>query len=84
VLFVGLRLPRELAERRERERGDRGPGGAAAFYDLVHAHAVYDLELDTSVLSPEECALQIKNALGNPSRMQAFRRLRTTPQRGSA
>ena len=25
VLFVGLRLPRELAERRERERGDRGP-----------------------------------------------------------
>ncbi|MBV9282044.1 MAG: hypothetical protein JOZ41_18345, partial [Chloroflexi bacterium] len=65
TLFVGLRLPREVAERRERERGDRGPGGALAFYDLVHAHASYDLELDTAALSPMECALRIKQALEN-------------------
>jgi chloramphenicol 3-O phosphotransferase len=78
VLFVGLRLPREVAERRERARGDRGPGGASAFYDLVHAHAVYDLELDTSTLSPEECALRIKEALQEPARMHAFRTLRAT------
>jgi chloramphenicol 3-O phosphotransferase len=76
VLLVGLRLPREVAERRERERGDRGPGGAAAFYDLVHAHAIYDLELDTSILSPEECALRIKAALQAPGRMEAMQRLR--------
>jgi chloramphenicol 3-O phosphotransferase len=78
VLFVGLRLPREVAERRERERGDRGPGGAAAFYDLVHVHAVYDLELDTSRLSPEECALRIKESLVNPPATGALRRLRST------
>jgi chloramphenicol 3-O phosphotransferase len=77
VLFVALHVPRNVAERRERERGDRGPGGAAAFYDLVHAHAIYDLELDTSVLSPQECALQIKQALHTGYSRQAFRQLRT-------
>lgn len=76
VLFVGLRLPLDVAEQRERDRGDRGPGGAAAFYDLVHAHAIYDLELDTSALSPEECALQIKKALENGELGGGFRRLR--------
>jgi chloramphenicol 3-O phosphotransferase len=75
VLFVGLRLPREVAERRERERGDRGPGGAAAFYDLVHAHGVYDLELDTAAASPMECALRIKQALQDGHPRRAFREL---------
>ena len=75
VLFVGLRLPREVAERRERERGDRGPGGASAFYDLVHAHGVYDLELDTAAASPMECAVQIKKALQDGHPRRAFRRL---------
>ena len=76
VLFVGLYLPLEVAEQRERERGDRGPGGAAAFYDLVHTHAVYDLELDTSRLSPEQCAAHIKEVLHNNQPRHAFHRLR--------
>ena len=75
VLFVGLRLPLAEAERRERARGDRGPGGAAAWYDLVHAHARYDLELDTSRLSPLACAHQIKTALENGHPRHAFRQL---------
>ena len=75
VLFVGLRLPLEVAVRRERERGDRGPGGAAAFYDLVHAHGVYDLELDTATASPMECALRIKQALQDGHPRRAFREL---------
>jgi chloramphenicol 3-O phosphotransferase len=78
VLFVGLRLPRELAERRERERGDRGPGGAAAFYDLVHTHGVYDLELNTAAASPMECAQRIKEALANDYPRVAFRQLAAT------
>jgi chloramphenicol 3-O phosphotransferase len=76
VLFVGLHVPREVAEQRERERGDRGPGGAAAFYDLVHAHGIYDLELETSILSPQECALRIREAVLSGSPHEAFRRLR--------
>ncbi len=63
VLFVGVRCPLEVAIRREQERGNRGPGGAVAFYDLVHAHGLYDLEVDTSRFSAIECAQQIKQAL---------------------
>jgi chloramphenicol 3-O phosphotransferase len=77
VLFVGLRLPRDVAVRRERERGDRGPGGAAAWYDLVHAHGVYDLELDTATASPMECARRIKQALEDGHPRRAFRELAT-------
>ena len=78
ALFVGLRLPLEVAERRERERGDRGPGGAAAFCDLVHAHGVYDLELDTSRLDPPACARLVKTALEGGRHPTAFRRLADT------
>ena len=74
VLFVGLRVPLEVAERRERERGNHGPGGAAAFYDLVHAHGVYDLELDTAA-DPMGCALRIKSALHDGRPRRAFREL---------
>jgi chloramphenicol 3-O phosphotransferase len=63
VLFVGLRLPLEVAEQRELARGDRGPGGARLFYDRVHAHGLYDLELDTATLTPDECAQRIAQAL---------------------
>ena len=73
VLFVSLRLPREVAERRE--RGDRGPGGARAFYDLVYSHHTHDLELDTSTASPAECALQIKQALEHGHPRDALQRL---------
>jgi chloramphenicol 3-O phosphotransferase len=75
VLFVGLHLPLAEAERREVERGDRGPGGAAAWYDLVHAHGTYDLELDTSSATPLACARAIKLALENGQPRTAFRRL---------
>ena len=75
VLFVGLRLPLAEAESRERQRGDRGPGGAAAWSELVHAHGIYDLELDTSVASPMECAQKIKMALETGHPRRAFHQL---------
>lgn len=75
VLFVGLRLPLEVAEQREQDRGDRGPGGARLFFDRVHAHGIYDLELDTSVTSPDECAQSIKNVLASGQRGTAFQNL---------
>lgn len=63
VHFVGLHLPLDVAEQRERQRGDRGPGGAAAWHHLVHAHGLYDLELDTSAATAMECAQAIRQAL---------------------
>jgi chloramphenicol 3-O phosphotransferase len=78
VLFVGLQLPRDVAERRERERSDRGPGGAAAFYDLIHVHGTYDLLLDTATNSPMACAERIKEALRGGQPRRAFAELART------
>ena len=61
---VGLFAPLEVIERRERARGDRTLGLARWQYDKVHAGMAYDLELDTSVASPEALAGLIKEAFG--------------------
>jgi chloramphenicol 3-O phosphotransferase len=75
VLFVGLHVPREVAERRERARGDRELGTAGAHYERVHAHGLYDLEFDTSMVSPLECAQQIKRAVADGHPRTAFGQL---------
>ena len=59
---VGLFAPLEVIERRERARGDRTLGLARWQYDKVHSNMAYDLELDTSVASPEALAGLIKEA----------------------
>jgi chloramphenicol 3-O phosphotransferase len=79
VLFVGVRCPLEVAERREIARGDRAIGGARTFNDHVHAHGVYDLEVDTSLASPEECALAIKEAIDRGHPRRAFLELARIP-----
>ena len=56
TLFVGVRCPVDVAVKREHQRGDRAAGGAAAFDPLVHNPGIYDLEVDTSLQSPDECA----------------------------
>jgi chloramphenicol 3-O phosphotransferase len=75
VLFVGVRCPVEVAEQRERDRGDRMPGLATAHIDLVHAHGIYDLDVDTSVLTAMECAEKIRERLLNGPPPNAFRQL---------
>jgi len=76
VFFVGVRCPLEELERRERERGDRKQGLARWQFDRVHAHGIYDVEVDTSLCSPMECALQIKDALKDIHSAKAFSRLK--------
>lgn len=60
VYFIGVRCPLDVLEQREKSRRNRTLGQAKAQFPLVHAHAIYDLEVDTSLFSPEECAAQIK------------------------
>ncbi|MET9530691.1 AAA family ATPase [Streptomyces sp. NPDC006649] len=79
VLLVGIRCPLPELERRERERGDRTPGLAAMQYAQVHAHGLYDIECDTSVLSPLECAERIRDLLPVRPHPTAFRQLRDSP-----
>jgi chloramphenicol 3-O phosphotransferase len=64
VLWVGVHCPLEVLEARERARSDRPVGQARGQAHLVHSWTSYDLELDTSRLSPAECAQQILAALG--------------------
>ena len=61
---VGLFAPLEVIERREKARGDRTLGLARWQYDKVHGGMAYDLELDTSLASPEALAGLIKEAFG--------------------
>lgn len=71
VLFVGVHCPIDvLSARREATSGqvrDDVDDGVRSSVHLgvkaVHAHGDYDLEVDTSVLSPEECAERIRKRL---------------------
>ena len=71
--LVGVRCELEVVVERERMRGDRTLGEAAAQYDLVHRHGRYDLEVDTAAMSSEECANRIRAHLtsGEPPRALA-------------
>jgi chloramphenicol 3-O phosphotransferase len=80
VLFVGVKCPFEIADQREQERGDRSLGLVKAHYDLVHAHGIYDLEVDTSILTSLECANQIKNRLQNGPGPEALQKLQKNLQ----
>lgn len=63
VLFVGVRCSLEEIERREHERGDRHVGHAKGHYHLTHAlvdaYGSYDLDIDSTDLTPLECAKMI-------------------------
>lgn len=73
VLFVGVRCPIEtIMERRDASPEDHYakssaenpiPAPVQRWQSAVHADKVYDFEVDTSVLSPTECATVIRKRL---------------------
>lgn len=79
VLVVGVRCPIDEIVRR---RAAAAPGtyavdaGAAARWDAaVHDPGIYDLEVDTSALSPEEAAVAILDRLRDGGATTAIDRL---------
>lgn len=74
--LVGVRCPLEIVEEREHKRKDRTLGQARLQYDLVHRHGIYDIEVDTSELSPIECAQKIREEIQRQAKPQALRRLK--------
>jgi chloramphenicol 3-O phosphotransferase len=60
VFYVGIFAPLEIIEKRERSRADRLIGLARWQYNRVHQNKIYDLKIDTSELSPLDCANLIK------------------------
>jgi chloramphenicol 3-O phosphotransferase len=60
LCLVGVFAPLDVLEAREIRRADRLPGLARWQFDRVHKNIAYDLEIDTSALTPLECARRIK------------------------
>ena len=74
VLFVGVRCPIDEIMRRRNEAGPEGgyvvgtpgdpvPPPVRLWQEEVHKPGIYDLEVDTSLLSPQECAEEIRRRL---------------------
>ena len=81
VLLVGVRCPIEVITERRRATGwDTGSAadlpvpGAVRWQSEVHKPGIYDLEIDTSLLSPEECARAIRRHLEDGPAPSAIQR----------
>ncbi len=85
VLLVGVRCPLEVIMERRRASfaghyhvgslDDPIPEPVRRWQSEVHQPGIYDLEVDTSLLSPEECAARIKVCLDAAPQPTAFERL---------
>lgn len=77
VVLVGVRCPPEVLTRREAARGDRTIGQAVAQLPQVHVHGRYGVDVDTSVLSPQQAAGCVLDHLGRDCRGRARQEWRT-------
>jgi chloramphenicol 3-O phosphotransferase len=64
--LIGLQCPLEILEAREKARKNRTLGQARAQFEIIHKYCSYDLEVDTSIDSPEVCAEKIIERLKSP------------------
>jgi chloramphenicol 3-O phosphotransferase len=83
VLFVGVRCPIEVVMERRRAaetyvsaaEGEAVPEPVLRWQEQVHGGWEYDLELDTSQLSPQQCAAVIAGRLASGLAASALARL---------
>jgi chloramphenicol 3-O phosphotransferase len=88
TLFVGVRCPIDVVMQRRSEAqadgrgrylaagpGDTIPPPVLRWQAEVHRGLTYDLEVDTSLMTPEQCAEAIRQALEHPPSPSAFERL---------
>ena len=91
VLFVGVRCPIEVILERRRSTGyfagqagdSQTPDPVLLWQREVHIPGIYDLEVDTSLLNPQQCAEAISRRLAGGPPASAFRTLAATPARSS-
>jgi chloramphenicol 3-O phosphotransferase len=75
--LVGINCPLSVLEQRERARKNRTLGQAKLQVPVVHKNLVYDMELDTSINSTEECARKVIARLNEPP--VALQKMRKDP-----
>lgn len=77
VMFVGVRCPLDVIMARRNADPVGYVGGAGVpepvqrWQDAVHVPDIYDLEVDTAVMTPEACAEAIEHALA-AAQLRAF------------
>jgi chloramphenicol 3-O phosphotransferase len=74
--LIGIRCPLEVLEQREKDRRDRTLGQARLQFERVHAHEMYDLEVDTSVESVAITAKRIRDFMESGVEPTAFNKLK--------
>jgi len=86
VLLVGVRCPTEeiIKRRNQADRGDSYavgtdddpvPPSVILWQEEVHKPGIYDLEVDTSLLGPQDCAEEIRQRLAEGPPGTAFQQL---------
>jgi chloramphenicol 3-O phosphotransferase len=82
VVFVGVRCPIEVVMERRRatwgaaDADDSSlPAAVRLWQEAVHTPGIYDLEVDTSVLTAEACCEAIRQHLSDGPPPSAFQRL---------
>lgn len=78
ALLVGVRCPLDVIMQRRGDSDGPVPEPVLRWQHEVHVPGIYDLEVDTSVLSPAECADAIRRRVENGPPPNAFPRLRST------
>lgn len=73
LFFVAIKPPQHIAESWEKKRGDRKPGLARGLYESVYGDRVFDLEIDSSKMSPRESAQAILDYVRDHPQPKAFK-----------
>ncbi|HEY9121544.1 MAG TPA: AAA family ATPase [Brevefilum sp.] len=81
--LIGVKCELAVLEKREQERKDRTWGQARLQYEKVHAHGVYDFEVDSGGSSLVENVTQIENFLNKNIPPRAFNRIYQSHHRQS-
>ena len=76
VYFIGIKADLDVIEQRERNRATSPKGHARAYYQKVHEGLLYDLELDTTNMSPEQTADRIKDFVESGVKPVSFEQMR--------
>jgi chloramphenicol 3-O phosphotransferase len=79
ALFVGVRCPTGEIMRRRGDVGGAVPEPVHRWQAAVHDPGIYDVEVDTSLMSAEECAAVIRDRLRDQRPTSAFARLAVAP-----
>lgn len=76
VYFIGVHIPLDVLEAREKARATSPVGHARSHYATVHTGCIYDFEINTSELTPEQAALAVKQFIESKPKTKALNNLK--------